>query len=81
MSYTVYVLRSIKDGKYYIGHTRDLPDRVRRHNENRVSVTKKRGPWRVVLEEFFDTRSEAMMREIAIKRQKNRSYIDSIIAG
>ena len=81
MSYTVYVLRSIKDGKYYIGHTRDLSDRVRRHNENRVSVTKKRGPWHVVLEELFDTRSEAMMREIAIKRQKNRSYIDSIIAG
>jgi len=42
ISYYVYVLRSLKDQDLYVGYTKNLSNRTKRHNEGRVPETKYR---------------------------------------
>lgn len=66
-TYYVYILRSLKDGKFYTGHTSDLKDRLARHNRGEVRSTKARRPFSLIYWEAFRTRSEAMKRERKLK--------------
>ena len=68
--YTVYILQSIKNSKYYIGHTEDLESRLKRHNSGKVKSTKNGAPWKIVYQEKYKTRSEACFREREIKNYK-----------
>jgi putative endonuclease len=79
MEYLVYILRSEKDGSYYIGHTSDLDKRLRHHNEQRSTYTRGKVPWKLIYHEVFTTRSEAMKREQEIKRMKSREYIERLV--
>jgi putative endonuclease len=79
MEYWVYILQSEKDGSYYIGYTSDLDERIRRHNHGKSSYTKARVPWKLIYQEVFTTRSEAMKREREIKRMKSREYIERLV--
>lgn len=78
MPYWVYILQTQTTGRYYVGHTNDVEDRVRRHNEGRTEAAKGRGPWRLVRQEEFPTRQGAAARERAIKNRKGRAYIESL---
>ncbi len=80
MPYSVYILRSKSTGQYYVGHTNDLEDRLRRHNEGRSQVTRNRGPWRLVHHEEYATKQAAVASERAIEYQKSRSYIEKLCA-
>ena len=66
--YTVYVLKSEKDGKLYTGHTCDLEKRIKAHNRGAVKSTAGRRPFTLVHEETFPTKSEAFGREMYFKR-------------
>ncbi len=44
----VYVLRSIKDGQFYVGLTRDLRARLQTHNKGLVASTKRRVPLELI---------------------------------
>ena len=79
--FTVYVLRSLKTGAYYVGQTKKLTERVKRHNANTEKATRGRGPWELVYSEECATRAEAWNRERNIKAQKERAYIDKLIAS
>ena len=79
MSYWVYVIKGESTGRYYVGSTGDLPDRLRRHNANRSAATRNRGPWRVVYTEEFISRQEAANRERAIKAQKSRACVERLV--
>ncbi|MGI8893810.1 MAG: GIY-YIG nuclease family protein [Bacteroidia bacterium] len=59
MKYFVYVLRSEKDGSFYIGHTNNLDDRIIRHNSGRSLSTKAKKPWELMYKEEFESRGEA----------------------
>ncbi len=51
----VYVLKSEKDSKWYIGCTADLTKRIEEHNTGKVLSTKSRRPLALLYaEEFFD---------------------------
>ena len=63
----VYMLRSLKDKKFYTGCTEDLKKRLKQHNGGRVRSTKARRPFELVYWESFRTRSEAMKRELRLK--------------
>ena len=65
MSFFVYVLKSLKTGRFYVGQTNDLADRLRRHNEGRVKSTKAYAPWSMVYFEKYERRAEAMERACA----------------
>ena len=75
----VYILKSDSSGLFYVGHTKDLVQRIREHETGRSHCTKGRGPWKLVYVEVFSTRSEAMKRETLIKKRKSRKYIEKLI--
>ncbi len=81
MPYWVYILRSETTERHYVGHTKDLEDRLRRHNGGRTEANKGRGPWHLVYHEEFSARSEAVARERAIKARKSRGYIEQLCKG
>jgi putative endonuclease len=63
----VYMLKSLKDEKFYTGCTADLKRRLRQHNSGMVRSTKARRPFELVYWESFSTRRDAMRRERQIK--------------
>lgn len=58
----VYILRSVKDGKHYVGSSDDLKRRLREHNEGRVESTRPRRP--LSLEAYIAVREEAVARSL-----------------
>jgi len=76
----VYILQSQKDGSYYVGASKNVETRLEQHNRGAGRSTKARRPWRLIYTEEHNTRSEAGRREREIKKQKSRSYIESIIS-
>jgi putative endonuclease len=73
--YYVYILQSVSEGKYYIGSTKDIPQRVARHNARMVPSTKRYCPWRLIYSEALNTLSEARSREREIKSWKSPAYM------
>jgi len=43
--YIVYVLKSAKDGRAYVGCTKDLKNRIKEHNSGEVKSIKSRAPF------------------------------------
>lgn len=77
----VYILRSRQTGRYYIGCTNRLDQRLREHNAGRSSSTKAYRPWEMVHKEDFLTLLGARRRERHLKRMKNRAYLEKVILG
>lgn len=63
----VYILKSLKDGKLYIGFTRDLRKRLKEHNSGVSRSTKSRTPFELVYYEAYKSRSDAEKREKMLK--------------
>jgi putative endonuclease len=82
-TYNTYILQSESTGRYYIGHTHDLDQRLKQHNDHAYSgspATKRlQGPWKLVYSEKFATRSEAMNREKEFKSWKSGKAIERFI--
>ena len=77
--YFVYILKSQKDNKYYIGQTDDISARIRLHNNGLVKSTKARRPFIIIRTETFSTRGEARKRENYLKRLKGGNEFRKII--
>ncbi|ADJ13616.1 GIY-YIG nuclease family protein [Halalkalicoccus jeotgali] len=68
MTHYVYVLECA-DGSLYTGYTTDVERRVAEHDAGEgAKYTRGRTPVSLVYTESFETRSDAMSREYAIKR-------------
>lgn len=78
--YFVYILESLKDFKFYIGQTNNIQDRLKRHNTGYVKATFHRRPLRLIYQEIFNSRSEALKRERYLKNLKNHTYIQNMIS-
>ena len=64
----VYILEC-SDGTYYTGYTTDVERRVAEHNEGTAAkYTRGRRPVELIHAETYDTKSDAMQREHAIKQ-------------
>ena len=81
MSYFVYILRSERSGRFYVGSTHDVRLRLQHHNDGWSPSTKPYRPWVVAYVEEFSAKPEALQRERQIKRMKSRTYIERLIAG
>jgi putative endonuclease len=77
--FTVYILYSSIINQYYVGQTQNIDERLVRHNSGRSLSTKKGKPWTLLYTEIYNSRSEAMLREKAIKKMKSRAYIEQLI--
>ena len=68
ITFYVYLLECA-DGTLYCGYTNDLEGRVRTHNAGKgAKYTRSRLPVKVVYFETYQDKSEALRREIQIKR-------------
>ncbi len=79
MPFFTYILQN-EEGRFYIGQTSDIGQRLDRHNRGEVFWTSSRGPWKIVCSKQFGTRSEAIAEERYLKRLKNKSALESYIA-
>jgi putative endonuclease len=70
----VYVLKSLVDGKLYIGQTSNLERRLVLHNEGRIRSTRRRHPLILIHFEKYKTRGEALKRERFLKSIKSRDF-------
>ena len=67
--YYVYVLAELETGKTYIGFTKDLRERVARHNSGKGSRYTKSGTWKLVYYEAFLSKKDAESRERRLKHE------------
>jgi len=73
--YYVYLTKSKKDNKSYIGLTNDLRKRLMEHNQGLSKSTKYRRPWALVYYEAYASLKDAQTREQKLKKFKN-SYAE-----
>ncbi len=81
MSFYVYILYSSGLDQYYVGHSKDLEDRIFRHTNSGSKSTKKANDWVIRYTEKFELRQEAMHREREIKNKKSKRYIEWLISS
>jgi len=79
--YFVYIIKSLKTERYYIGSTNNLERRIYEHNIGKMRSTKAYIPYTLVYKEAFSDRMDAVRKERYIKSQKSRSFIESLIKG
>ena len=75
MKYYVYVLFSLGDLRLYIGSTRDLVSRLKKHNTGKVRATKLRRPLKLIHYEYFIDKDEALTREKFLKSGFGRNEL------
>ena len=58
--------------RIYIGHTRDINERLKYHNSGYVKSTAKDRPWRVVALEKVENEEDARWLERSLKKSKGK---------
>jgi putative endonuclease len=74
-----YILYSKVIDKFYIGHTSDIIERVRKHNTNHKGFTGHNNDWELVYSEEFNTKTDAYARERQVKSWKSSLRIKDLI--
>ncbi len=75
----VYILKSEKNGRYYIGCSNDPDRRLLEHNAGKTESLKYLLPVKLVFKQGFKTSSEASKVESKLKKNKNRKILELII--
>ncbi len=71
----VYILRSKKDNKFYIGFTNNLRRRLAQHAKGEVASTKNRRPLKLIHYEYFINETDAKAREVFLKSGAGHAQI------
>ncbi|HRP32046.1 MAG TPA: GIY-YIG nuclease family protein [Agriterribacter sp.] len=77
----VYVIRSKKDGRFYVGLSEEVERRLKEHNSGKTKSTKGYVPWELCFYEQYFTRIEARRREIYLKSGIGKEFIKSYWTG
>ena len=80
MNYS-YVLLSERDGKFYIGSTGDLRERLQEQNTGRVCSTAYRRPLRLAYYEACLSAQDAHRRERYLKSGRGGRYLKQRLAS
>ncbi len=75
MFYT-YILKSLKDGRRYIGHTNNIEIRLKFHNDGINLSTKNRRSLELICFKCFSNRLEAIRYEFYLKRLKGGKQLE-----
>ena len=74
----VYVLKSQKTGRRYVGSCANLATRVRRPNLGHSKATRHGVPWTLVHSETFSNRADATRKERYYKTGRGRDELDQL---
>ena len=81
MTAYLYILYSKNLNKFYVGSTTDIERRLTEHNRGKEKFTKTGIPWDLKYKEVFDELIYARRRELFIKKQKSKKYIENLISS
>jgi len=78
--YSVYVLKSQRNGKKYVGYTQKSPAiRLSEHNGGSNTWTKQNRPFDLIYSEGVSSKHAAVKREIYLKSTAGRLFIKKIL--
>ena len=63
---------SIGFNKTYVGYTKNIKNRLIRHNSNKGAKSTKGHKWILIYKKRFKTKSEAMSFEYKLKKNRNQ---------
>jgi putative endonuclease len=63
----VYIIYSLKGGRFYVGQTKDIDRRIEEHNRRQVASTKAWIPWKLIWSIEVSDRGAAMRLERKLK--------------
>ena len=75
----VYILRSNRDGRFYIGSTTDIKSRLKHHAGGFTHSTRRFGGSRCVFLQEYEMLREARAIEQRLKKLKRKDYIENIV--
>jgi putative endonuclease len=78
--FSVYILQSERNGRFYIGCSSDFSKRLAVHNAGGVKATRYLRPWKLVYTELHADGTAARKREWALKSLKSRRLLEALIA-
>jgi len=76
----VYILKSKKNGDYYIGSTDNFEQRMKQHRRGSVRTTRRLLPVEVMFRQECDNVQLAKKVERKMKSFKRRDYIENMIS-
>jgi len=65
--YYLYILKSLNNNKFYIGVSKDIKERLHKHNKGWSKSTKPFKPWEIAYTEEFIDKKLAYKREFFLK--------------
>lgn len=74
----IYILKSLKTNRFYVGQTQDLSKRINDHNSGKNTSTKSGIPWKLIHYEEYSYKTEAIKRENQIKKRGIERYLQDI---
>tara|TARA_B100000886_G_C20401460_1_gene482776 strand:+ start:182 stop:430 length:249 start_codon:yes stop_codon:yes gene_type:complete len=82
MSYYVYMLKCSGLKKItYVGYTNNLEKRINLHNSGKGAKFTRGKKWKLIYREKFNTKTEAILRECYIKKNRklrNKIKLDNL---
>ena len=76
----VYILKSSKLNRYYVGSTSNIEARIKWHNAGRVKYTSRGLPWVLMRFIVCDSLTVARQSEYRLKKYKRRDILEKVIA-
>ncbi|MDP1994037.1 MAG: GIY-YIG nuclease family protein [Ignavibacteria bacterium] len=73
--YYTYVLKSLSDGKFYIGYTKNIKLRFEQHSKGLVESTKNRRPFILAYFEACLNQADALNREKYLKTHYGKLFL------
>lgn len=75
--FTVYVLKSEKNNKRYVGYTsKEAQTRLREHNTGSNKYTRHNSPFVLMYTELYEEKIDAVRRERFLKSGQGRKFLD-----
>ena len=71
----MYVIRSEVDGRFYVGMTQNINNRIKEHNSGKTKSTKAYSPWKLFFFENYPDRQSAREREKYLKSGFGKKWI------
>ena len=72
--YYTYILLSSKSHRFYFGSAINLKNRIKLHNEGKITSTKPGLPWKLVWYGAFETEKQARDFELYMKSGSGKAF-------
>ncbi|AFH49900.1 Putative URI domain endonuclease [Ignavibacterium album JCM 16511] len=74
-NFYTYIIESLSDQSWYIGHTNNIERRLEEHNSGENKSTRAKRPWKLIFLRKFETNLEANRFELKLKKLRNKNFI------